>query len=218
MSKSSRTYELEEIITVATARPDRVGCPEVSLDDYGIVDFVCMDIGGEQIVRCFELKISKSDFLSDAKKSFIGDYNYYVLPIELWGNVHNLIEEGIGVWLVDKDGQAFVKKKAQRMQCQMPRSKVLVKILRALAREEVKHSIDAWKRRQLTKPVKCMNGATVRIGDIVEYHDEEYRILAIKYEQDTMTLKPTLVIEPIHGGKQIETRPSIVMHVSSNDV
>ena len=81
--KSEKTYELEEIITLATSRANRIGCPEVTLDDNGIVDFICMDLDGEKIVRCYELKITKSDFLSDAKKTFIGEFNYYVIPSEL---------------------------------------------------------------------------------------------------------------------------------------
>lgn len=197
MTKSARTYELEEIITIATARPNRIGCPEVWLDDYGIVDFVSMDIDGPKTVRCFELKISKSDFLSDAKKTFIGDYNYYVLPTELWGSVRNLIEPGIGVWLVDKRGHTEVKKKAKRMQCQMPRARIMGKILRALNREEVKHSIDAWKRRQLSKPVRGVNGESINIEDIVEYRGEQYKVLSIIYVQEQLSLKPELLIEPV---------------------
>ena len=105
MTKSHRTYELEEIITLATARPNRIGCPEVGLDDYGIVDYISMDLSGAQTVRCYEIKISKSDFLSDNKKTFIGDFNYYVLPTELYYDVKNLVEDGIGIWLVDKKGR-----------------------------------------------------------------------------------------------------------------
>ena len=33
--------------------------------------------------RCYEIKTSKSDFKSKAKKSFVGDFNYFVLMQKL---------------------------------------------------------------------------------------------------------------------------------------
>ena len=194
MSKSSRTYELEEVIALATAKSNRVGCPEVGLDDYGIVDYISMDVGGAQTVRCYELKISKSDFLSENKKSFVGDFNYYVLPVELWGSVKNYVEKGIGVWLVDKRGNVTCERQASRMECQMPRGRVLGKILRALNREHLKHSEEAWRARQLAKKVSDVGGAELSVGDEVEYKGSLYVVDAIEYERDNTRLKPECVL------------------------
>lgn len=34
--------------------------------------------------RCYEIKVSKADYRSKANVSFVGDYNYYVMPTELY--------------------------------------------------------------------------------------------------------------------------------------
>lgn len=219
MSKSEKTYELEEIITLACARPDRIGCPEVTLDDYGIVDFISMDINGARTVRCYELKISKSDFLSDAKKSFIGDFNYYVIPTELYDSVKGHVEKGIGVWVVDKHGHISVRKRASRMECQMDRSRIMGKILRALNRENLKHCEQSWRTRQLDKKISDFVGAAIEVGDTVEYRNEQYRVVSINYDREQMNMSHTLTLSPLgHGNDIDEIKPSIVRKVMMDDV
>ena len=58
----------------------------------------------EGVFRCYEIKVSKSDLYSKAAKSFLGHYNYFVMPGKLWDEVksddyikHYLIR-GIGVY------------------------------------------------------------------------------------------------------------------------
>lgn len=194
MTKSHRTYELEEIITLATARPNRIGCAEVGLDDYGIVDYISMDLSGAQTVRCYELKISKSDFLSDNKKTFIGDFNYYVLPTELYYEVRNLVEDGIGIWLVDKKGHIECKQQATRMECVMSRKRIMGKILRALNRENLKHTEQSWRERQLAKRVDDGGGAEIAVGDRVSYRGEIWEIESVDYSRDETSLEPTLTL------------------------
>ena len=50
---------------------------------YGkeFVDFMTMD--SQNVFRCYEIKVSKSDLRSPAAWSFYGDYNYFVVPEEL---------------------------------------------------------------------------------------------------------------------------------------
>lgn len=211
MTKSQRTYELEEVITLATARSDRIGCPEVGLDDFGIVDYISMDIGGAKTVRCYELKVSKSDFLSDNKKTFIGDFNYYVLPTEIYHEVKNYVEDGIGIWLVDKHGRIECKRQASRMTCQMPRKRIMGKILRALNRENLKHVEKDWRDRQIAKKVKDAGGAEVLPGDVVEYRGDQYTVISIDYMRDDTSLEPICTIESESGEKT--TRPSIIRKV-----
>jgi hypothetical protein len=209
MSKSSKTYELEEIITLACARMNRVGCPEVTLDDWGIVDFVSMDMDGARTVRCYELKISKSDFLSDAKKTFIGDFNYYVIPTELWQDIKGHVEPGIGVWTIDKHGNPSVKKKAQKMQCKMDRNRVLGKILRALNRENLKHCEQSWRHRQLEKRVPDTRGSALRVGDVVEYRGDNYEIVEIEYNRNDFSMQPVLAISPLVGSVNVGSDGSV---------
>lgn len=49
--------------------------------------------------RCYEIKISKSDFHSKAKNTFIGNFNYYVMPNELYEQVKDEIPSNIGVYI-----------------------------------------------------------------------------------------------------------------------
>lgn len=205
---------------MATARSNRVGCPEVTLDEFGIVDFISMDIGGARTVRCYELKISKSDFLSDAKKTFIGDFNYYVIPTELWMSIKGYVEPGIGVWTVDNNGRVAVKKQAKRMVCQMDRSRVLTKILRGLNRENLKHCENSWRERQMKKKVADTVGGNISVGDIVEYKNQEYRVIEIEYERDQMSMNPTLVIVPVveHYIEEQKIRPSIVKKILASSL
>lgn len=219
MSKSEKTYELEEIITLAVARADRIGCAEVTLDDFGIVDFISMELNGNRTVRCYELKISKSDFLSEAKKTFIGEYNYYVIPTELWHEVKGHIEPGIGVWVIDKHGNPSVRKKASRMECPMDKSRIMGKILRALNRENLKHAENMWRKRQLAKRVTDSRGSAIQIGDAVEYRGNVYRVIEISYSRDGLSTKPWLALEPVGGGDVIDgVRHSIVKKVMLDSV
>lgn len=60
------------------------------------VDYVTYDTKG--IWRFYEIKVSKSDFHSKAKKTFSGHYNYYVMPHELYEEVKDEIPKHIGVY------------------------------------------------------------------------------------------------------------------------
>lgn len=82
-------------------------CFEVTIGWFGHerVDMMSYDTKG--IWRCFELKISKSDFHSKAHNTFIGHYNYYVMPKVLYDEVKDEIPMNIGVWV---DGNYCIKK------------------------------------------------------------------------------------------------------------
>ena len=147
MSKSDKTYMLEETIALATAARGRIGCPEVGFGDEGIVDYVTLDLGGDRTVMCFELKITRSDFLSDAKKTFVGDLNYYVIPTSLWNSVRAHIEPGVGCWCVDDRGQATCMLEARRRECSLDRTYVARKLIFCLCREHRKHDRREWDER-----------------------------------------------------------------------
>lgn len=88
---------------------------KIELDDPGIADAVQIDNYG--VITCFELKVTKSDFHSDAKLSFIGNKNYYVMPEQLYEQVKDEIPPNIGVMvpLGNKDLQCVRKCKSQEM-------------------------------------------------------------------------------------------------------
>lgn len=87
--KTDMTKQIEHALWVKNRKMGTFGCFEVSIgfnDSYRgaveRVDFITYNTKGE--VYCYEIKVSKSDFNSTAKKTFIGDLNYYVIPKALW--------------------------------------------------------------------------------------------------------------------------------------
>lgn len=143
--KSDKTYQLEETIALATWKLGQIGCPEVGLGEEGIIDYITMEMTGDRLVRCYELKITKEDFLSDAKKTFIGDYNYYVIPTSLWNAVRSHIAPGIGCWCMDNRGQAQCMLEAERRECSLDRNYVARRIIHGLRREHSKIDRERWE-------------------------------------------------------------------------
>lgn len=87
--KTDMTKQIEHALWVKNRKMGTFGCFEVSIgfnDSYRgaveRVDFITYNTKGD--VYCYEIKVSKSDFNSSAKKTFIGDLNYYVMPHALW--------------------------------------------------------------------------------------------------------------------------------------
>lgn len=104
--KSELTLQLEREIWNATRKSGVFGCFEVTIGFFGVerVDYLTYDTKGTW--RCYEIKASKSDFYSSAKKTFVGHYNYYVMPASLFEEVKDDIPEHIGVYA----GRKCVKK------------------------------------------------------------------------------------------------------------
>lgn len=195
--KSEETYRLEEIITLATWEPSIVGCAEVGLGDEGIVDYVTMELGKQRTIRCYELKITRSDFLSDAKKSFVGDYNFYVIPTELWGQVMNLIEPGIGCWCIDRDGTVHKMKRATKKACKLNRGETLMRILMALERDHLKYVERDWQERQLSRKVTDYSGGAIEVGSRVTWHGSQWIVSAITRKRVDTVLTPICTLTPI---------------------
>lgn len=97
MAKTEQTLELERKIYFATQSQGCFGCHEVTIGWFGNqrVDYMTFDTKG--VWRCYEIKVSKSDFHSKAKNTFIGNYNYYVMPKDLYEEVKCEIPDEIGV-------------------------------------------------------------------------------------------------------------------------
>jgi len=77
---------------------------------YGkeFVDFLTMDSNSE--FRCYEIKVSKQDLYSEANLSFYGDYNYLVVPDNLYEDAFAFIKERygtrgmVGILVYNKNG------------------------------------------------------------------------------------------------------------------
>lgn len=99
VAKTDLTLQLEKAIQKETFKNMGVfGCLEVTIGWYGKgrVDFMTMD--SKEIFRCYELKVSKSDFHSEHGHNFVGNYNYYVIPIELYYEIKDEVPREIGVY------------------------------------------------------------------------------------------------------------------------
>jgi hypothetical protein len=78
--ETEQTKQLKLKIWNTINKQGEFPCFEVTIGWFGHerVDMMSYDTKG--IWRCFELKVSKSDFHSKAHNTFIGNYNYYVMP------------------------------------------------------------------------------------------------------------------------------------------
>ena len=100
------------------------GTAEVTLSQLGItngkeiVDFMSYDTNKDTF-RCYEIKVTMTDFHSKAKKSWYGNYNYLVLSEDLYSEKPlswwiTQIEEGIGIIVINTsttEKQTVVKSK-----------------------------------------------------------------------------------------------------------
>lgn len=106
MAKTEATLQLEQDIKAATLKMGVFGCLEVTIGFRGKerVDYMTYDTYG--IFRCYEIKVSKSDFHSKHANSFCGHYNYYVMTKELYDQVHDEIPDWVGCYV----GESCVKR------------------------------------------------------------------------------------------------------------
>ena len=88
---------------------------------------------------CFEVKSCVDDFKSKNGHNFIGDFNYYVMPLAVYGEVKDLIPYNVGVLTeeTDKIGQNYLTctKKARRKDRERPVSEMLLMMFRSARRD-----------------------------------------------------------------------------------
>ena len=126
---------LEVGIVFKTKKPSRYSQNYlVNSYDTEICDFMSYE-QDKDIFRCYEIKVSKSDFNSKCKKTFIGNYNYYAMPKELYHEVKQDIDDYVGV--VDVNG--YCLKRAKKVGLKIEKEKLLVSMIKSLNRENYKH-------------------------------------------------------------------------------
>lgn len=86
---------------------------------------------------CYEIKSSVEDFHSKNGHNFIGDFNYYVMPEEVFQAVKDQIPYYVGVLVPDAHSLQAVKK-AHRNSRERPVSEMLLMMWRSSRREIVK--------------------------------------------------------------------------------
>lgn len=144
--KTKLTKEIEQnFIHFLYEKKYELAVIECWLGRYGIVDL--LSYHGELISngrgkprtrsvtwRCYEVKSSKADFYSKHKWSFIGHYNYFVMPEELYDIVKQDIPKGIGCY-VYRDGKFKSAKKASKAKLKVSDSQMQHDFLVSSARD-----------------------------------------------------------------------------------
>lgn len=174
MAKTDLTVEMErQIYSATTCNQGVFGCFEVTIGWFGKerVDYLTYDTKG--IWRCYEVKVSLSDFRSKAHKTFVGHFNYYVMPEDLYEKVKDEIPKHIGVYV----GKTLMKR-ARKQDLAVDEEVLKDSFIRSLYREADKvlrsnnPSIVESLQRQLRNERK---------------HKEEYRR---KYQEERRKYEP----------------------------
>ena len=111
------TKEIEHIAYKHFSKIGWYGCFEIAIPRAIVnkyhrerLDFLTYETTG--IWRAYEIKRNKQDFYSGHAWSWIGHYNYFIMPKELYEEVKDDIPEGIGVWCI------YVQGKRKWMECE----------------------------------------------------------------------------------------------------
>jgi len=175
--KTKLTRQLETTLYQYCLEQGAYVVEEVAMpDDQGIVDTLSYQrlSDGQVEWRCYELKVTKADFHSKAKLSFIGHYNYFVLPQALYEEVQSEIPSHIGVLsyrafdqrALDLSPQPLrtpgfltVVKKAQHQDLQVDQLPLISHFMTSLFREvdkakRVKKGLQLYSDDQLFKELK----------------------------------------------------------------
>ena len=133
MAKTDITLQLEREIWEATRKQGVFCCFEVTMGWFGKerVDYLTYDTNG--VWRCYEIKVSTSDFKSKANNTFIGHFNYYVMPQELFDKVKNAISSHVGVYV---NGSCV--KRPKRRELAVDEQVLKDSLIRSLSREAEK--------------------------------------------------------------------------------
>lgn len=83
---------------------------------------------------CYEVKSSVEDFHSKNGHNFIGDFNYYIMPEEVYAAVSLEIPYAVGVYCPDGAELRSVKK-GKRKDRERPVSEMLLMMFRSAARK-----------------------------------------------------------------------------------
>lgn len=88
---------------------------------------------------CYEIKSSVEDFHSKNGHNFIGDLNYYVMPMDVFETIKGQIPYNIGVLVPGEWGLLKSVKKARRKDRNKPINEMLLMMWRSSRREVVQN-------------------------------------------------------------------------------
>lgn len=145
MPKTKETLEFEEYLKKYTHKQGIFCCPEVTIGWWGKerVDYLTYDTN--DIFKCYEVKVTKNDFYSKCHNTFIGNYNYYVMPRKLFEEIKQDIPREIGVLVENKIGNEIYRhsplrsvKQAIKQELKVDKEILKNSLIRSLYRESIK--------------------------------------------------------------------------------
>ncbi len=158
MSKTNETKQIEQFLMRHNYKMNHFNCLEVGIvfkvrkphekfshymvtrHETEICDFMSYE-QDKDIFRCYGIKVTKQDFYSKCKKTFVGNYNYYVMPKDLYLQVKDEIPKEIGVL----DECCSCLKKPKKVDLKYDKEKLLVSMLKSLNRENYKNFYEKLK-------------------------------------------------------------------------
>lgn len=117
------------------------------------VDFLTYETTG--VYRAYEIKNSKSDFYSGCAWSWIGHYNYFIMPKKLYEEVKQDVPDGVGVWVIwehIKKMECIKKPKRRELLCSP--EDIQFAMFQALSREYKKYRKLKEKEKSSKKKTK----------------------------------------------------------------
>lgn len=168
------TKDMEHLIYNYLWKQGTYLCFEVMMPDTGDrymynkerVDLLSYETKGYW--RFYELKLTKSDFHSSNKVTFLGHYNYYVMPVELYQKVRDEIPSHVGVYCVYTRGDYYYingcEKRARKQELQVDHDSLMFAFMQSLSRENQKYrkilandfkkrQDEAWKKKKREQDV-----------------------------------------------------------------
>lgn len=131
--KTEETLKLEQAIKEKYCTPWQFGIHEVTLGIGGRERADFMTISTNDVVRCFEIKVSMSDLRSKAKLTFCGHYNYLVAPYDVAVEALKILPPEIGV--LYGDGLDVLRNPAYMEVSPEMLSVIKSSLIRSMARE-----------------------------------------------------------------------------------
>jgi hypothetical protein len=148
-SEKISTKQLEKDIYYALKKPAGLFiCYEVTIGWFGKerVDVLTYDTKGTW--RCYELKISKSDFRSKNHNTFVGHFNYYVMPKALYEQVKNEIPAHVGVYTEKGICAKNAKRQSLKVDEQILKNSMIRSLYRT-AQDSIVHKLQGVRVEQL---------------------------------------------------------------------
>jgi hypothetical protein len=160
--KTEETDKLERALHIYAKKYRQIGCNEVTIGWFGKerVDYLAFNTRG--VWLCYEIKVTKADFRSKAAKTFVGNKNYYAMPMELYKEVADEIPNHIGVLVSQNGSQLYCDKNAKSVKISVPEKTLWQSLLRSLCRgydahwDEKDGSKAEWLKGELKRAFEQM--------------------------------------------------------------